>query len=219
MADDCWAAVDRYVQELLAVSNPVLDAVLSENAAAALPHIDVSPGEGKFLHLLARVHGARQILEIGTLGGYSTIWLARALPSDGLEAEEKHAAVARSNIARAGLSTVVDLRVGRALDTLPQLEGEGKGAFDFVFVDADKANNPEYLRWALRLSHRGALILIDNVVRDGAILNPNSSNHDIQGIRRMFEMLRSESRVSATALQTVGVKGHDGFVQALVTGE
>lgn len=221
-ADELWLAVDSYIADSLIPSDPALDAALADNFAAKLPGIDVAPNEGKFLYLMARLVGARKILEIGTLGGYSTIWMARALPEGGklvtLEAVPKHADVARNNIARAGLSAVVDLRVAKALDTLPQLERENAGPFDLIFIDADKENNPEYLKWALRFSRQGTLIIVDNVVRDGAVVDEKSPDADIQGTRRMFSMLSAETRLTATALQTVGRKGYDGFVIALVTG-
>ncbi len=220
MSDHRWAAVEDYITESLALSDPVMDTALAENAAAGLPHIDVAPNQGKLLQLIAQVHGSQRILEIGTLGGYSTIWLGRALPVGGLlvtlEADGKHAAIARSNIARAGLSATVDVRVGLALDTLPQLEKEKMGPFDLIFIDADKSNNPEYFQWALKLSRRGSLIIVDNVVRDGAVVEENSSDPNIQGVRRLFKMLTSEPRITATALQTVGAKGYDGFILALV---
>jgi predicted O-methyltransferase YrrM len=175
------------------------------------------------LLLLAQILGARAILEIGTLGGYSTIWLARALPADGrlitLEANPKHAQVARANIERAGLADVVELRVGRALDTLPQIAAEGRGPFDLVFIDADKENNPEYLVWALTLSRRGTVIIADNVVRNGAVADTSNDDPSIQGVRRFNELLAAEPRVSATAIQTVGSKGYDGFAIVLVTAD
>ena len=215
-----WTAVDRFITERLVPSDPALDAALKDNAAAGLPSIDVAPNQGKLLHLIALACETRKILEIGTLGGYSTIWLARALPPGGrlitLEANPKHAEVARSNIARAGLSGVVDLRVGLALDSLPRLEQEQAQPFDLIFIDADKSNNPEYLQWALKFSRRGTMIIIDNVVRGGKVLDEASPESDIQGVRRLFEMLAAEPRLSATALQTVGAKGYDGFVMALV---
>jgi predicted O-methyltransferase YrrM len=215
-----WTLVDDYISASLVHSDPALDAALKDNAAAGLPPIDVAPNQGKLLHLIALTCGARRILEIGTLGGYSTIWLARALPPEGrlitLEADPRHAEVAQANIARAGLSKVVDLRLGLALDTLPQLEREGVEPFDLFFIDADKSNNPEYVKWALRFSHRGSLIIVDNVVREGALIDGASSDPNVQGARRLFEMLASEPRLNATALQTVGKKGYDGFVMALV---
>ena len=221
--NETWTAVDHYITQWLLPNDPVLDAALAANAAADLPPIDVAPNEGKFLHLIALVRGSRRILEIGSLGGYSTIWLARALPAGGrlitLEADPKHAEVARSNIARAGLSELVDLRVGLALDILPLLMDEAVEPFDLIFIDADKSNNPEYLSWALKFSRPGSLIIVDNVVRDGAVIDENNSDPDIQGIRRLFEAVAAEPRLNATALQTVGRKGYDGFVFALVIKE
>jgi predicted O-methyltransferase YrrM len=223
MSQRQWTEVERYLADRLIPGDPVLEAVLEANAAAGLPPIDVSPTEGKLLQLLAQLRDAQRILEIGTLGGYSTIWLARALPPGGrlvtLEANLKHAEVARSNIARAGLANVVDLRVGLALDTLPQLEGEHVGPFDLIFIDADKPNNTGYLTWALKLSRKGTLIIVDNVVRDGAVLNASSSDGSVQGARSVLEMLGREPRLSVTALQTVGSKGYDGFAMALVIGD
>jgi predicted O-methyltransferase YrrM len=223
-----WTAVDRYITDLLVPQEPALDAALQTSAAAGLPPIAVTPNQGKLLELLARVQGARTILELGTLGGYSTIWLARALPDDGrlvtLEAAPAYAEVARANIARAGLGEIVELRVGAALQTLPQLVAEGAGPFDLIFIDADKANNPGYLEWSLKLSRPGTLIIADNVVRDGAILDPDAydpalGDEGVKGVRRFYELLASEPRVSATAIQTVGGKGHDGFALVLVGGE
>jgi predicted O-methyltransferase YrrM len=220
MPEDQWTAVDKYITDSLALSDPALDAALAANAAAALPSIDVSPSQGKLLQLLAQLQGARRILEIGTLGGYSTICMARALPVGGrlvtLEVDAKHAEVARSNIARAGFAEVVEIRVGPALDTLARMQEEGTDPFDMIFIDADKPNNPAYLGWALKLSRRGSLILCDNVVRDGAVADADSTDPGVQGARRLFEMLGAEPRLSATALQTVGIKGYDGFAMALV---
>lgn len=219
-AKDQWTAVDRYIADLLVPSDPALEAALEASTTAGLPNIQVSPTQGKMLHLLAMSLGARNILELGTLGGYSTIWLARALPADGrlitLEADPKHAEIARANVARAGLSGIVELRLGRALDTLPQLAAEGRGPFDLIFIDADKRNNPGYLTWALKLSASGSVIVVDNVVRDGAVLGASSHDANLQGIRSMNEMIAAERRLDATAIQTVGVKGYDGFVIALV---
>jgi len=220
MTQELWTTVERYITHLLVPSDPALDGALEASAASGLPPINVSPNQGKLLMLLARLQGARTILEIGTLGGYSTIWLARALPADGrlitLEVDPMHAEVARANIARAGLSEVVELRLGRALDTLPQLAAEGRGPFDLIFIDADKPNNPDYFAWALKLSQRGSLIIVDNVVRDGAVIDAASSDLSVQGVRRLNELLAAEPRVSATAIQTVGSKGYDGFAIALV---
>jgi predicted O-methyltransferase YrrM len=215
-----WSAVDAYIVDTIATSDFALDAALAANTAAGLPAIDVTPPQGKLLHLLARLAGARKALEIGTLGGYSTIWLARALPSDGfvvtLEADPGHAEVARDNIRRAGLSQKVRLRVGPALESLPRLAEEGIGPFDLVFIDADKPSNPDYLAWALRLARPGAAIVCDNVVRHGALVDRSSADPGVQGTRRMFDMIAKEPRLSATAIQTVGAKGWDGFVIAIV---
>jgi len=218
-----WTAVDRYLTDLFVRPDPALEAALQASAAAGLPPIQVSPNQGKLLLLLAQVQAARNILEIGTLGGYSTVWLARALPGNGrlitLELEEKFAAVARANIARAGLADVVELRLGRALETLPQLAAEGRGPFDLIFIDADKATYPDYFKWALKLSRRGSLIIADNIVRKGAVADATSSDPNVQGVRRFNELLAAEPRVSATAIQTVGSKGYDGFAIALVTAD
>ena len=223
MTQALWAAVDRYIADLLVAPDPSLDAALEANAAAGLPPHDISPNQGKLIHLLARVQGARAILEIGTLGGYSTIWLARALPRDGclitLEAEPKHSEVARANIARAGLADVVELRPGRALDTLPQIAAEARGPFDLIFIDADKPSNPDYLAWALELSRPGTLIVADNVVRGGAVADAASEDPSVQGVRRFIELLAAEPRLSATVIQTVDSKGHDGLAVALVNEE
>ncbi len=222
MPQEKWTSVDQYISGLLVPSDPALDAALESSTAAGLPAINVAPNQGKLLYLLARLQGARSILEVGTLGGYSTIWLARALPPDGklvtLEADPKHADVARANIARAGLAALVDLRVGRALDTLPQIAREGLGPFDLFFIDADKANIPEYFKWALELSRPGSVIIVDNVVRGGAVLDAASVDPNVKGVRRFNELVAAERRVSATAIQTVGSKGYDGFAIALVTG-
>ena len=215
-----WTAVDRYLTDLLVGADPALEATLEANAAAGLPPYDVSPNQGKLLHVLARGQGARRVLEIGTLGGYSTIWLARALPPDGrlitLEVDPGYAEVARANLARAGLSEVAEVRVGPALETLPQIAAGGEGPFDVIFIDADKANNPQYLAWSLALSRRGSLIVVDNVVRNGAVIDADSNDLVVRGARRGLELLAAEPRVSATALQTVGRKGYDGFAIARV---
>ena len=215
-----WTAVDRYFGDMLAPSDPQLDAAIQANRKAKLPVIDVSPLQGKFLHVLVHIAQARRVLEIGTLGGYSTILMARALPADGrivtLEFEPKHADVARENLKNAGMLDRVEIRVGAALDSLPVLASEGAGPFDLIFIDADKSNNPLYLEWALKLSRPGTTIVVDNVVREGAVIDTDSPDPDIQGIRRMTERLASESRLSATVLQNVGVKGYDGFAMAVV---
>ncbi len=220
MSQELWTAVDRYVAESLIPRDPVLEEALQANAAAGLPTIDVAPNQGKLLYFLARIQGARRILEIGTLGGYSTIWLARALPSDGtlvtLEVEAKHADVARANIKRAGLSSIVQLRLGPALELLSQLHKEGAQPFDLIFIDADKQNIPAYLEWSLRLSRSGTVIITDNVIREGAVINPEDPDPRVQGVRRFFEMIAADSRLDATALQTVGSKGYDGFTIAIV---
>ena len=220
MTQDVWTAVDKYITDLLVPSDPALEAALQASSAAGLPHIQVSPVQGKLLHLLARACGARQILEIGTLGGYSTIWLARALPAGGqvvtLEADAKHAEVARANFAIAGLAGVIELRLGPALETLPRLAAEARGPFDLIFIDADKANMREYFDWALKLSRAGSVIIADNVIRNGAVLDASSSDVDVQGVRRFNERLAAEKRVSATEIQTVGSKGYDGFALAVV---
>jgi predicted O-methyltransferase YrrM len=222
MTQELWNAVDEYITDLLIPSDPILDAALQHSSAAGLPAIQVSPTQGKLLQLFAQLSGARTILEIGTLGGYSTIWLARALPANGgrlitLEAEPKHAEVARANIARAGLAEIVDLRLGPAIEALPQLLSEGQGPFDLIFIDADKANTPNYFQWSLKLARRGSLIIVDNVVRKGELANAKSEDPDVQGMRRFNEMLAAESRTSGTVIQTVGSKGYDGLAFVLVT--
>jgi len=220
MNQETWTAVDRYLTDLLQLSDPVLEAALAASAAGGLPPINVTPTQGKLLRLLARIQNARNILEIGTLGGYSTIWLAGGLSAGGrlitLESESKHAEVARANIARAGLADVVELRVGRALETLPHLAHEGRGPFDLIFIDADKPNTADYFTWALKLSRPGSLIIVDNVVRKGALVDPTSDDPNVRGMRGFCEALAAEKRVNATVLQTVGSKGHDGLALALV---
>jgi len=220
MADATWTAVDEYVAGLLAPHDEVLEAALRDSEDAGLPAIQVSPAQGKLLYLLAKSIGAEQILEFGTLGGYSTIWLGRALPAGGrlitLEAEPCNAEVAARNIARAGLVDLVDLRVGPALDRLPQLEAEGAGPFDLTFIDADKIHTPDYFAWALDHSRPGSLIVSDNVVRFGRLADPDSDDPSIPAQRRLHEMLAAEPRVEATTIQTVGAMGYDGFNIALV---
>jgi predicted O-methyltransferase YrrM len=222
MTQERWTAVDRYITDLLVPQDPALDAALRASVAAGLPPINVSPSQGKLLMILAQLQGARNILEIGTLGGYSTIWLARGLSPGGhlitLEADPKHADLARANIARAGLADVVELILGKALDTLPQLASNGRGPFDLIFIDADKASLPDYFTWSLKLSRPGSVIIIDNVIRDGAVIDATSTNLAVQGVRRMNEMMAAEKRVSATAIQTVGSKGYDGFAIAIHLG-
>jgi predicted O-methyltransferase YrrM len=220
MAEDQWTAVDKYLAGLLVPADPTLDAALADSAAHELPAINVSPPQGKFLYLLARIHGARNILEVGTLGGYSTIWLGRALPPGGrlitLESDPKHAAIARANLDRAGLTGVVEIRLGPALDTLPKLAAEGRGPFDLVFIDADKPSTADYFAWALKLSRPGSVIVVDNVTRKGGVIDPDSTDANVLGMRRFLEALAAERRVTATAIQTVGGKGYDGFAIALV---
>jgi len=212
--------VDDYIVKRLLSPDLALDATLRANARAGLPQIDVSPAQGKFLHLLARIAGATRILEIGTLGGYSTIWLARALKPGGrlisLEVDAHHAKIALENIKRAGLADRVEIRVGRALDTLPLIEAEDAGPFDFIFIDADKAGNADYLKWSLKLARHGATIICDNVIRDGAVADATSRDASVLGARKLFDAVAAEPRLSATALQTVGAKGWDGFVVAVV---
>jgi predicted O-methyltransferase YrrM len=221
MGQERWAAVDEYVSGLLAPHDQALDAALSAAEEAGLPPIQVSPPQGKLLYMLAKTVGAKMILEFGTLAGYSTIWLGRALADGGrlvtLEADPGYADVARKNIARAGLDDVVDLRVGPALDALPALETEGAGPFDLTFIDADKVHSPDYFAWSLERSRGGSLIIIDNVVRDGTLAEADSDDATIQAQRRLHEMLAAEPRVDATTIQTVGGKGYDGFAIALLT--
>lgn len=220
MSQEQWTAVDDYINGLFAPPDPALEAALEATAAAGMPMINVAPNQGKLLHVLARSVGARQILEIGTLAGYSAIWLARALAPGGrlisLEADPRHAAVASANLARAGLAEVAEVRVGPALETLPQLAAQRLGPFDLVFIDADKPNTAAYFEWALRLARPGSLIIADNVVRDGAVIDAGSRDTSVQGVRRFNAALAAEPRVSATAIQTVGGKGYDGLAIAVV---
>lgn len=216
-----WAAVDDYIEERLLVADPVLERVLAANAAAGLPAIDVSPAQGKLLNLLVRMCGARRVLEIGTLGGYSTIWMARGLPPEGrvvtLEFSPHHAATAEANIAAAGLAGRIEVRVGAAAETLPVLAAEGAGPFDFIFIDADKPSNPVYLDWAVRLARPGTVIVLDNVVRNGAVADTQSTDANVLGSRAGFDFFHEHPRLDATALQTVGGKGYDGFAVAIVS--
>jgi predicted O-methyltransferase YrrM len=227
MSQALWTAVDSYIAERLLSRDSAPEAALAASERAGLPSIAITPNQGKLLELLARIHKAQSILELGTLGGYSTIWLARGLPEGGrlitLERDPRYAEVARESISRAGVGKRVEIRVGPALETLPQLHTEGAGPFDLIFIDADKQNYPGYLEWSLKLSRVGTAIVGDNVVRAGAILDPDAEDPGFgdggaaAGVRRFYEMLAAQPRVEATAIQTVGAKGHDGFALGLVT--
>jgi predicted O-methyltransferase YrrM len=223
MTNDRWTAADRYVEATVVGPDAVLDAVIRACTEAGLPAIAVSPSQGKLLFVLAKSIGARRILEIGTLGGYSGIWLARALPPDGrlvtLEVNASHAEVARRNFERTGVARQVDLRVGCALELLPQFAAEASEPFDFVFIDAEKVQYAEYLEWTIRLSRPGALIIADNVVREGAIIDAASTDLAVQGMRRFLDALGQDRRVAATVIQTVGQKGYDGLAAAVVLGQ
>jgi predicted O-methyltransferase YrrM len=223
MAQEQWTAVDTYIADLFIGTDFALEAALDSSKAAGLPTINVSPAQGKLLNLLARVQGAHKILELGTLGGYSTIWLARALPPEGrlisLEIDPKRAEIARANIARAELANMVEIRLGRAEDTLQQLAAEGRGPFDLIFIDADKPGYAEYLKLCLKLSRPGTLIIADNVVRKGAVADPASADENVQGIRKFNELLATEKRVTTTVIQTVGCKGYDGLALILVMAD
>jgi predicted O-methyltransferase YrrM len=214
-----WATVDQYISDRLVFQDAALDAALEKSHAAGLPAINVAPNQGKFLHLLARIRGAKSILEVGTLGGYSTIWLARALPADGhlisLEIDPKNAEVARENLAHAGVLNA-EVRVGRAVDSMKKLHDENHGPFDLIFIDADKPSNPDYFAWSLKLTKSGSVIVVDNVVRGGKVIDDKSGDPSVEGVRRLNDLIASEPRVSATAIQTVGIKGYDGFAIALV---
>ena len=220
MAEDQWTEVDQYFSERLLPSDPILESALDASEKAGLPAISVSPNQGKLLQMLAQLVGAHSILEIGTLGGYSTIWLARGLRAGGqlitLEIDSNHAAVAQLNLARAGLQDVVEVRVGNALEIVPRLSAERRGPFDLIFIDADKQNIPTYFEWALKLSRPGTLIVVDNIVRSGAVVDADSTDPSVQGVRRFVELLGAESGASGTAIQTVGIKGYDGFAFVLV---
>jgi predicted O-methyltransferase YrrM len=220
MDKELWTKVDRYFESSLVVADPVLDAVLADSRSAGLPAINVSPCQGQLLHILAKSCRAATILEIGTLAGYSTIWLARALPSGGrlitLEADPAHAAIARANFQRAGLADTIELRLGPAIDTLPEILAEGRGPFDLVFIDADKPSTPDYFQWAMRVTKPGGLIVVDNVVRKGAIIDPHSDDQNVRGVRRFVEIAAAEPRVRGTAIQTVGSKDYDGFAIFIV---
>ncbi|WP_027055621.1 O-methyltransferase [Mesorhizobium erdmanii] len=220
MSTKTWTAVDNYIVSSLLEADSVLDAVLAANRDRGLPAIDVSPAQGKLLFLLARIQGAKKVLEIGTLGGYSTIWMARGLPADGkvvtLELDPHHAKVAQSNFERAGVSDMVDLRLGPALQSLAALDSEGAGPFDLIFIDADKPNNPNYLAWAMKLSRSGTVIVCDNVIRDGAVINEDGRDANVEGARAAFSFIGGDKRLDGTAIQTVGAKGYDGFAIAIV---
>ena len=217
---ETWTQVDAYFGDLLAPTDAQLDAALAANRSAGLPPIDVSRLQGKFLSLLVHISGARRVLEIGTLGGYSTIWIARALPEGGrvvtLELNPKHAEVAQANWQNAGVADRIELHVGKALDSLQSLVDAGTTPFDLIFIDADKSSIPAYLDWSLKLARPGTVIVTDNVVRDGKVLQPDSGDADVDGVRRFAEIVANEPRLSATVLQTVGSKGYDGFAIAVV---
>ena len=220
MDQERWHEVDRYIADLFVGEDPVLDQALADSRAAGLPPINVAPNQGKLLYLLARLQQARRVLEVGTLGGYSTIWLGRALPPDGrldtLEIDPAHVEVAERNLARAGLSQIVTIHLGRAVDTLATLAAGGAGPYDIAFIDADKQSNAEYFDWALRLSRPGSLVIVDNVVRQGAVVDAGSDDTAVAGTRRLNEVMAADPRVSVTEIQTVGSKGYDGFALALV---
>lgn len=220
MSEKTWDAVDAYFSKQLLGDDSALTQAQKASKAAGLPDIAVAPNQGAFLNILARAIGAKRILEVGTLGGYSTIWLARALPKDGklisLEVDPKHADVARKNIAHAGLDSVAEVRVGRGIDLLPRIAAAGEGPFDLVFIDADKPSNWDYFDWGVKLSRRGAIVIVDNVVRGGGVADARTSDSSVKGVHRLAEAVAKDRRVSATALQTVGVKGYDGFLIATV---
>jgi predicted O-methyltransferase YrrM len=220
MSQELWTAVDQYINNIAIGRDAALEAASEAAVAAQLPPISVTPAHGKLLHLMARAQSARRILEIGTLAGYSTIWLARAVPPGGrvvtLEANAMHADIARANLTRAGVADRVDIRLGKALETLPQLAVEKQDPYDFVFIDADRMNLTEYFDWAVKLAHAGSVIIVDNVVRKGGVIDASSEDPNIKGVRRFAERLLSDSRVTATIVQTVSAKGYDGFAMALV---
>ena len=223
MSQEQWSTVDSYFDGLFAPPDEVLTAAQQATVDAGLPAMAVSPSQGKLLYVLARMNNVRSILEIGTLGGYSTIWLARALPADGklitLEIDPAHAKVARSNIERAGFGAKVDVRLGKAIESLPKIYEEGVGPFDLVFIDADKVSTPDYLTWAFRLTKPGSVIIIDNVVRNGAVADPTNTDQHVNGVQKALAMLAADERVVSAATQTVGSKGYDGFAIAFITGE
>ncbi len=221
MTQELWTSVDAYLTDTLVRQDQHLDNAVAASDAGGLPSIQVSPPQGKLLEIMIQMMGARNILEVGTLGGYSTIWMTRSLPDDGrmvtLEIDPKHADVARENFKRAGLEEKIDLRVGNARDILPKMIEDGYGPFDFVFIDADKASNPDYFGWALEMSRPGTVIIVDNVIRDGHVVEEDSTDESVKGVRRLNELMANSPRVTATALQTVGVKGYDGFSVAIVS--
>jgi predicted O-methyltransferase YrrM len=220
MNDELWTKVDHYINDVVIGHDAALEAAAASAVAAKLPPISVTPAHGKLLHLIARVRGAARILEIGTLAGYSTIWLARAVPAGGrvitIESNPLHADIARTNIERAGIADRVDIRQGAALEVLPQIAGDDQPPFDFTFIDADRANLTDYFEWAVRLSRSGSVIIVDNVVRKGAVVDSSNVSADVNGIRRFNDRLRQDTRVDATMIQTVSAKGYDGFAMALV---
>lgn len=215
-----WDKVDQYIEERLIQHDPILEKVLNENKEAGLPAYDVSPTQGKLLNLLVRMREAKRILEIGTLGGYSTIWMARALPPNGklitLELDPHHARVAEANLSLASVKDKVEIRVGDALEQLARMSDEGIKSFDFIFIDADKPNNPNYLKWALHFSHPGTVIIGDNVIREGEVINENNQDPRVRGVREFYDLLAKEDNITATAIQTVGSKGYDGFAIGIV---
>jgi predicted O-methyltransferase YrrM len=223
MNQEQWNAVDQYISDVLVGHDDALEAALADTATSGLPAINVAPNQGKMLMLFALMVGAKNILEIGTLAGYSAIWMARGIAPGGrlvtLEADAKHADVARANIARAGLSDRVEVKLGKAIETLPALHAEKAGPYDLVFIDADKASIPDYFRWSLKMARRGSLIVVDNVVRGGAVVEADSRDASVNGVRAFNDLVAAEPRVTATAIQTVGIKGYDGFAMALVTGD
>ena len=220
MAQNPWSEVDQYITDTLVLQDEALRSALKRSEEAGLPAISVSPGQGKLLMQLAMIRGAKSILEIGTLGGYSTIWLARGMAAGGklvtLEAEPRHAKVARRNLEAAGVGSVVEIVLGSALQSLPKLEKEGRGPFDLIFIDADKSSLPEYFTWSMKLSRRGTVIVVDNVVRKGEVLDTSGRDASVVGVRRMNELIAKEPRACATTIQTVGLKGYDGFTSIVV---
>ena len=220
MSQELWTSVDNYLGEVLVRQDRHLDNAVAASDAAGLPSIQVSPLQGKLLEIMIEMMRAKNILEVGTLGGYSTIWMARSLPADGhvvtIEIDPKHAHVAQENFNRAGLAEKIDLRTGNAREILPAMIDEGAGPFDFVFIDADKASNPDYFGWALEMSRPGTVIIVDNVIREGSIVDAGSEDASVKGVRRLNELMAGNPRISVTALQTVGIKGYDGFSVAIV---